>query len=620
MKNIFTLLLLTIIGTYTLSAQLLQEDFNSCYNWGPFPPDNWSVEENGVITDNSATYPDLPTHWYGSTDEVQAGGEICEIVLNNYPYTELGLYRLISPVIDASGNSSLNLSFKHKFAADPYEGYSCAIGLATTSDGGATWNEVWNSGTIVNHIGPELKSITIENSDVNSANFQFCLFFTGDFYNMSDWRIDDVLLEAPVQKDILVSAILGDSQFASNDIYIPEATVQNMGTLAQTFDIICKITDFESGIEVYSNTVNITMVVGEELNLSFPSFTIPENGRVYNVEVESLLADDDILDNNKANKEINSWTVQKQNILLEVSSYITCAACPTAALGATTINEDYNVSVIEHHTSSDPQPYQYSTADGRARLSYFGSSGAPSAWFDIYLTKSGGCPSMNCIDEYLPIYNEAMSVKTPILINIVVNETATPNIYDVIVIVNKEEVVYVDNLILMLTLTESHVPENWTVSEPMLTELDFINRVMYPDVNGTTIDLVNNNQIVQHYTVDASAYNYTMELVAWVEDHENKYVYQTQEFYLEDAIPLNICQLKENQISIFPNPCSDVLNIKINSTNINNTSYQIKNILGVVQYTGKLNSVNNLIDISKLTNGNYILTYNQQVLKFVVNK
>ena len=620
MKNIFTLLLLTVIGIYMLNAQLLQEDFNSCYNWGPFPPDNWSVEENGVITDNTIEYPDLPTHYYGSTDAVQAGGDLCEVVLNNYPYSESGLYRLISPVIDASGNTSLNLSFKHKFSADPYDGYSCVIGLATTSDGGNTWTEVWNSGNIVSNIGPELKTITIDNSDVNSSNFQFSLFFEGDFYCMSDWRIDDIIIETPVQKDILVSSILGENQFVLSEIYIPEAIVQNMGTLNQTFGVNCIITDFETNTELYNNTVNTTMASGAVENILFSGFTIPQSGRVYTVEVESVLAGDEIPENNKVTKHINSWTLQKQNILLEVSTYVTCAACPTAALGATTINEDYNVSVIEHHTISDPAPQQYSTVDGQARLSYYGASGAPSAWFDMYLNKSGGCPSMNCITEYLPLYNEAMSIKTPISIDIGVYETTTPDVYDVSVTIDKDQVVANSNLRLMLTLTESHIPENWSTVNPILTELDFVNRVMYPNVNGTAIDLVNNNQVVQNYTVDASAYNYTMELVAWVEDNENRYVYQTQEIYLDDAIPLNISQLNENNISIFPNPCSNVLNIRINTTNLNSTSYQIKNILGVIQYTGELTSVNNLIDISKLTNGNYILTYNQQVLKFVVNK
>ena len=619
--------MLILFSFYGVKAQtvLLEEDFNTCYNWGPFPPDNWTVSERAqdYATDsfyvNTDQYPHVAKHWYGSTDQVQAGGDICELVLNNYPYSESGMYRLISPVIDASGNTSLNLSFKQKCSRDPdHETDSFVIGVATTTDGGNTWHEVWNSGIVDATIDPEIKSITINNADVNSATFQFCLFFDGDFYVMGDWRIDDIVLVLPVQNDILVSSILGDDQFIMNDTYTPMALVQNMGITDQTFDIECKIIDFETGSEVYNITQNITMIAGAEENISFSDFIIPENGKVYQVEVMSLLATDEVASNNSAQKSINSWTLEKQNVLLELSTYVTCAACPTAALGATTINEDYNVSVIEHHTSSDPGPFLYTTADAQARLSYFGSSGAPSAWFDIHLDKSGGCPSMNCIDEYLPIYNEAMSIKTPILINLEAVNTATPDVYEVTVTVNKEQIVSKDDLRLMLVLTESHIPENWRVSEPILTELDFVNRVMYPDVNGTTIDLVNNNQIVKHYTIDASAYNYTLEMVAWVEDHENKYVYQTQEFLLENAGTVSIKEINKDEINIYPNPCSNLLNIS--NVNSENADYNISNILGLTLIEGKLTNGNSSIDVSSLPNGNYFISVNQDVLKFTVNK
>jgi len=627
MKNIFILTIILSFSMYNLNGQtiLLEENFNSCYNWGPFPPDNWTVSERAqdYATDsfyvNTDEYPHVAKHWYGSTDEVQAGGDLCELVLNNYPYSESGMYRLISPVINASGNTSLNLSFKHKCSRDPdHDNDSFVIGVATTTDGGTTWNEVWNSGTVDATIGPELKSITINNADVNSSTFQFCLFFDGDFYVLGDWRIDDIVLASPVQNDISVSSILGEDQYAVNDFYTPMALVQNLGIVDQTFDIECKIVDFETGVEVYDNTQNITMSAGDDGNISFPDFNIPEEGKVYQVEVVSLLATDEVASNNSSQKSINSWSIQKQNVLLELSTYVTCAACPTAALGATTINEDYNVSVIEHHTSSDPAPFLYTTPDAQARLSYFGSSGAPCAWFDIHIDKSGGCPSMNCIDEYLPKYNEAMSIKTPILITVEANHTSTPDVYDVTLTVNKEQIVSKDDLRLMLVLTESHIPENWSTVEPILTELDFVNRVMYPDVNGTTIDLVNNNQIVQHYTVDASGYNYTLELVAWVEDHENRYVYQTQEFLLENAGTVGIEHINRDEISIYPNPCSKVLNIK--SDNIDNGYYRISNILGLTLLEGKLTNGNSRIDISTLPNGNYFISLDQTVMKFTVNK
>lgn len=55
-----------------------------------------------------------------------------------------GTTRLVTPAIDLTGLNSVVFSFKH--ALDNYTG-SNTIGVATSSDGGTTWNVGWTKAT-----------------------------------------------------------------------------------------------------------------------------------------------------------------------------------------------------------------------------------------------------------------------------------------------------------------------------------------------------------------------------------------------------------------------------------------------------------------------------------------
>ena len=68
-----------------------------------------------------------------------AGGQANELLLNWSPQFN-GLARFVSPVVDLSGLNSVVISFKH--CLDNYSG-SHTLGIATTTDGGTTWNQAW---------------------------------------------------------------------------------------------------------------------------------------------------------------------------------------------------------------------------------------------------------------------------------------------------------------------------------------------------------------------------------------------------------------------------------------------------------------------------------------------
>jgi hypothetical protein len=69
---------------------------------------------------------------------------------------------------------------------------------------------------------------------------------------------------------------------------------------------------------------------------------------------------------------------------------------------------------------------------------------------------------------------------------------------------------------------------------------------------------------------------------------------------------LNTDDFELSQISLFPNPALNVLNVNINS-NLINQAYTIIDSLGRVVLNGKLNDVENTINVEQLSNGIYYL-------------
>ena len=583
MKTFYLLIATFLFGISSVNAQLFSEYFSG----NDFPPTGWTTVDFDY------------EHWHTNYNTNYAGGVAPECMLDWYPYTDVGVARLISPSLDFSEYSTISLSFKHNCILD-FDNFE--IGVATRSNEGE-WNIVWNV-IVEETIDPETRTVNISNDDLISSDFQFCLYFDGDFYNFGGWYIDDIEVNLPVMKDVAVTRILGDRQFMEGENYLPEAMVQNIGAEPQSFDVSCTVTDFETGSVEYTNSLNLTLEAGMEEQISFTDFIIPENAKTYGVSISTLLSGDENPDNDELTKFINTWTQQRQKVLVEVGTATWCGNCSSAAIGVFQLDSlGYEVSVIEHHSSDD-----YDIPDSQARLNYLGINGYPSAIFDADLEKSGGCPSLNCFDDYLPLYNQSKSVRTPINISITTEEISTGN-YNVNVLVEKIEPLAENNLKLRLALTESHIYHPWGQSPP-LDYLDFVNRGFFPDAEGITIDLVNNTSISQDYTINLSEYNILdnehCELVAFVESDYDKYVYQTAEINLGTIT--SIYAKNTDEFNIYPNPSTGTINILPNNSELSTVNYAVSNMLGQVLLEGTLSNGENAIHISGLQNGYYYLS------------
>ncbi len=591
-----TLILFICLFAYVSQAQ--QVLFEEHFDVWDFPPTDWTVKSDG-FTD---------THW-ASTYSDKAGGSPYEARIDWYPGSDKGLDRLISPEIDLTGNSTVTLSFKQKVE---YKENSFEIGVATRSNGGA-WNVVWSK-VITESINAEEKIINITNADVNSSTFQFSIYFDGSFGDIKDWLLDDVIITAPPADDVSPRAILGNRQFISGDSYIPTASIQNVGKNSQTFKSSATITDFDTDLVLYSDTVELTLAAGEAKSALFPGYTIPENSKVYKLVVETHLEGDENISNNSLHKHINTYTLERQYVLLEIGTGTWCSACPSSAVGADDlIAKGHDVAIIEHHSSDD-----YTVPDSRARIDYLGITGFPTAFFDAHYIKSSSCSSGSCYTEYLELYEVAKGIKSPITIALTKTETKT-GVFNINVKVEKSEAVTESSLKLRVALTESHIAEAWPsgfAPENQLKHVNFVNHGFYPNAEGTTIDILNNTSVEHDFEIDANKYKVdNCEVVVFIESDVDKYVYQTSKISLSSGMSINK-NTADAEISIFPNPSIGTFKIE----NTLGAKLIIFDMLGSVIYINEQCNSNSE-RIEGLSQGSYIIKAtkgNQQMVRKII--
>lgn len=130
-----------------------------------------------------------------------AGGTAPELEFSWSP-SFVGSSYMTSPVLATAGNNLLYLSFRH--FVDNYASSDYSLGVATTSNNGATWNivyQVYPTGDI----GPENLNLIVNTPDVGSNNFRIAFFFDGDSFNIDYWYIDDVILSTSTEAGNTIS-------------------------------------------------------------------------------------------------------------------------------------------------------------------------------------------------------------------------------------------------------------------------------------------------------------------------------------------------------------------------------------------------------------------------------
>ena len=339
-------------------AVLLQESFD-----GASMPAGWSIDAQ-------------PNNWSVSATN-NAGGVANEMHLTWSPQFN-GMTRLVSPAVDLTGINNLVFSFKH--ALDNYSGAN-TIGVATTSDGGTTWNQAWTQS--YSSSGVWAVSQEISTPDMGQANVQFCIFFNGSSYNINDWFFDDIMAFTLENLDLgLESVTLPD--FVGSGETSFGMTVFNYGVTEVTS---LQATYVVEGMEPVTETFEISLPSLGTTTVNFNTTTLLVPGS-YNVNYSIDLVngqEDDVASNNTYFKSVSvALGAAERKPMIEHFSSSTCGPCVsvnTAMLSFCNNNPGrftYTKYQMNWPGSGDP----YYTDEGGVRRTYYGVSAVPQCFLD----------------------------------------------------------------------------------------------------------------------------------------------------------------------------------------------------------------------------------------------
>ena len=498
------LILLLILSSSMLIAQSY---FNVDFS-GTFPPSGWSVDTH------AANWSAVSTN--------NAGGSAPEARFNWSPQF-VGDSRLISPAFNTTGNTVITTEFKYNL--DHYGG-AYTIGVATRSGGGA-WNTVWSKVNPTGSVPATTEVVTINNANVGAADFQICWFFSGDSYNLNYWYLDDLKLFVPLAHDAMVKDILVDATYPPGTNFTPKAILKNFGLNTETFDATCIIK--LGGSSVYTqNCAPITLAAGAEQTVSFADYVLNAANDLYEIEVTTNLVGDMDPANDSRIEYFNTYTTEREMVILEIGTGTWCVYCPGAQMGGEDlVNNGHSVAVIENH-NGDPFTNSYSNA----RNTYYGINGYPTAVFDGVQYFVGGSNTQSQYQNYLPIYQNRKAQMSAFSVDIF-GENAGLN-YDIMVRLNRVAAIPPtwNNLVVHLVLTETDIPFAWQGQ----TQVDYCQRLMAPNENGTSVDLINNTliDVPLTFTMDASWLTEKSQLSAFIQNLDTKEILQGDKVWLSD--------------------------------------------------------------------------------------
>ena len=472
-------------------AVLLQESFD-----GTSMPAGWSINGQNNNWSVSATN--------------NAGGQPNEMHLTWSPQFN-GMTRLVSPAVDLTGVSSVVFSFKH--ALDNYSG-SNTIGIATSSDGGSTWNQGWSQGYSASNTYSVSQEITTP--DMGQANVQFCIFFNGSSYNINDWFFDDIMVFTLENLDLnLTNATMndfigsGEAQFGIG--------VFNMGTTAVTsVEATYQVEGMEPVTEQF--TVNIPSLGTSTLNFTTPTTLAPG---LYNVDYTINLVNgqnDDNADNNVLAKAVNvALGTAHRYPMIEHFSSSTCGPCvqPNTMMHNFCNNNEGRYTYTKYQMNWPGNGDPYYTEEAGVRRNYYSVNAVPMAFMD------GAGLNFNTVQTQFDQHAE-----WPAFFDIAGSFAVEGNTISV-----KADIMpYVDaNALVFISVNEKETHGN--VGSNGETSFHHIFMKMLTSTQGENIDFVTGE--IQHfeYTQDLSSTNVEemsdLEVAIWIQNQGSKEVYNS---------------------------------------------------------------------------------------------
>ena len=357
------LLVLALLFANTMFAQnragLISENFDDSNM-----PSGWTISGLGQ------------GNWSISASN-KAGGDANELMLYWSPQFN-GISRVVTTPVDLTGISEVVISFKHYL--DNYDG-AHTIGIATSSDNGNTWNDAWSQS--YSSSGQYNISQVVTTPDMGNSNVLFCLFYSGNAYNINNWYFDNIEIFSQENLDASLSSIEIPSMSGAGNKEIA-FQVKNMGiSTIESVEVEYEIEGFDPVTETFS--INIPSLETTELSFSESVSLIPGT---YHLSINIVSVNgttDDELNNNSMEKDLMIALGAAQRIpMIEHFSSSTCGPCVSVnqqMLNLTNNNPGkytYTKYAMDWPGSGDP----YNTDEGDVRRNYYGVSAVPQTFLD----------------------------------------------------------------------------------------------------------------------------------------------------------------------------------------------------------------------------------------------
>ena len=328
----------------------------------------------------------MPTGWqiagsgtsnWSISATTNAGGAANELHLAWSPQFN-GTSRVIMPEVDLTGVTSVIVSFKH--ALDNYSG-SHTLGIATSSDGGTTWHDGWTQNYASS--GAWNVTQTVTTADMGSSSVRFCLYYTGNSYNINDWFFDDIEIFTQENIDMSLCSIDVLGTMGAGDVNVA-FTVQNKGIeTVNNFKMTYEVDDWGIVEEVF--TTSMAPLATQQFTFNTPVTLIPGSYNLTLNIVEVNGTDDDDPNNNTLEKTIGIALGSTQKIpMIEHFSSSTCGPCVsvnTQMLNFTNTHPGmFTYTKYQMNWPGNGDPYY--TEEGGARRIYYNVSAVPQCFLD----------------------------------------------------------------------------------------------------------------------------------------------------------------------------------------------------------------------------------------------
>lgn len=469
MKKIYFLTLLLSLSLWISAQSFLYEDFSNAV----MPPAGWTIDAQAA-------------NW-SIQSSAKAGGAVPEARLSWSPQFNTTT-RLISPVIDMTGYASAKLLFKQFL--DNYAGSGYSIGVATRS-GGGTWNIVWSVNP-TGDIGPEERLVDISNANMGAADFQFCIYFQGNSYNIDYWFIDEIELFVPYPLDAAMSKI--NTPTYTGEAVPVTGVVRNLGnTNINSMEVSWKVNEDVT----YSTTFSgLNLAFSQTYNFTCDDlFHFPIGAYPLEVWISAVNGvQDDNPANDLKNKTVNvySHSIYRKPCFEEFTSS-TCGPCATfnVQFNPWTQNHADDITLVKYQMNWPGSGDPYYTAEAGLRRNYYGVSFVP--WPQC----NGEFVDYN-ISAVQAAYNQA--ILKPGIAKIAASHTLDGTIMtvtaNILPFAGFQD--FRAHIIVIENTTYGNVATNGE------TEFHHVMMKMMPDVNGTVLNLNDRETIVVEATANLS--------------------------------------------------------------------------------------------------------------------